>query len=110
MPIVIFFAALLGAGALIYSTETARFPGDPDNGQQIAQTWCARCHQVTADQVRPVVKGPQPPPFLIVAADTGKDDTYLRGFLHEQHLPMPTFRLTEQEKQDVLAYFHRLRR
>jgi hypothetical protein len=32
------------------------------------------------------------------------DEAYLKGFVSELHLPMRTFRLSEEERQDVIAY------
>lgn len=106
MPVALIVAAVLAAGLFVYTS----LQPNADAGRQIAQHWCAECHQVTADQPRPQVRGAQPSPFATIAADTSKDDAYLRSFLTEIHLPMPTFRLTDDEKQDVVAYFHSLRR
>jgi hypothetical protein len=29
---------------------------------------------------------------------------YLKGFVSELHLPLPTFRLSEEQRQEVIAY------
>jgi len=109
MPALLILLALLGSGALIWSAEHPESWPAAQRGKAVAEAWCADCHQIATDAPKPQVAGTPPPSFLWIARRAGSDEAYLRGFLSEQHLPMPTFRLTEDEKDDVVAYFGALR-
>jgi hypothetical protein len=47
--------------------------------------------------------------FIQIAAKPYIDQAFLQGFVTELHLPMPTFRLSAEEQQDVIAYILSLR-
>jgi len=49
------------------------------------------------------------PRFMQVAAKPSVDQAYLLGIVTELHLPMPTFRLSAEDQQDVIAYISSLR-
>jgi hypothetical protein len=42
--------------------------------------------------------------FTQIAAKPYVDQAFLQGFVTELHLPMPTFCLSAEEQQDVIAY------
>jgi len=109
MPALLMLLALLGGGALIYSAERPQTWPAAQRGLAVAKMWCADCHQIAADAPKPAVAGTPPPGFVQIARRKNGDAAWLRSFLGEQHLPMPTFRLTDAEKDDVLAYFAALR-
>jgi len=44
-----------------------------------------------------------------VVAKPNIDQTYLQGFVTELNLPIPMFRLSAEEQQDVIAYILSLR-
>ena len=89
--------------------------GDVRNGRKVADLWCSECHRVAPDQpsgARPGHTLPPPvdaPSFMTVAARPGVDAASLSTFLDDLHLPMPTFRLSPEERRDVTAYILSLR-
>jgi mono/diheme cytochrome c family protein len=89
---------------------------DPSHGRTIADTWCSECHRISPDQpsgARPGHIMPPPvtaPSFVVVASRPGADAAQLRAFMADLHPPMPTFRLSTAEKEDVIAYILTLRR
>jgi mono/diheme cytochrome c family protein len=90
-------------------------PGDAAHGRQVAMEWCSECHRISSDQpsgARPGHVLPPPveaPSFMAVAERPYADRQYLAEFVSELHLPMPTFRLSPQEKEDVIAFILSLR-
>ena len=44
------------------------------------------------------------PSFMDIAARPGVDAPWLDHFLSDVHLPMPTYRLREDERRTVIAY------
>ena len=95
IPVLCFLAAL----AACQEAETV---GSPEKGKLVAQQWCAECHLVSPDQNTIPDRGA--PSFREIAKDPDKDIAYLRRFMAELHLPMPTFRLWPEEQGNVLAY------
>jgi len=77
---------------------------DRDRGLDVAQRWCASCHQVEPLGSRRTAA----PSFMEIAQDPGKDRTWLETFMGEDHLPMPTFRLYPDEQAHVIAYIESL--
>ena len=73
---------------------------DAEKGKTVAEAWCAECHLVAPEQTE--TRSVDAPSFALIAAR--RDEAFLRAFLAEQHLPMPTFRLFDAEKADVIAY------
>jgi mono/diheme cytochrome c family protein len=78
---------------------------DAAKGGALVENWCSECHRVSPEQ-GPTI-GSEAPSFMNVLAV--RDEAFLRRFMSEQHLPMPTFRLLDEHRADVLAYFERLR-
>ena len=94
-------AALLAATL----AGTAALAADADNGERLAQRWCATCHIVAADQ-----KGPtgEAPPFRTIARpdfDAGK----IALFLLVPHPKMPNMTLSRTEAADLAAYIAKLK-
>ena len=60
-------------GIVVFSLQA--FAADPDNGERLAQRWCAACHVVTPAQTSTTTD--QAPPFPVIAKkpgfDAGKD-------------------------------------
>jgi mono/diheme cytochrome c family protein len=75
-------------------------------GAAIVDEWCRLCHlRATA--------APDPdmaPPFEDVVKREGRDEAYFVRFMGEDHFPMTTFRLFDDEKADVVAYLMMLQR
>jgi mono/diheme cytochrome c family protein len=109
-----------GAAAVALAALSGCIPNgarpDPSRGRAIADTWCSECHRISPDQPsgsRPGHIMPPPvtaPSFMSVAARPGIDAAQLRAFMADLHPPMPTFRLSATEKEDVIAYILTLQR
>ena len=81
------------------ATPPGRFGGDPGRGEKVVAEWCAACHSVRgveSDQDRA-------PTYEQIAQRPGRDRAYLAAFLEEDHFPMSTYRLLDDEKADVVA-------
>ncbi|WP_436643352.1 c-type cytochrome [Microbaculum sp. FT89] len=79
--------------------------GDPVNGRLVVEKWCSLCHSVNGVNTDP----DRAPTFEQIANREGRDRAYLTRIVHEDHFPMTTFRLFEDEKRDVVAFIHSLR-
>jgi cytochrome c2 len=97
-------AAGLAAAILtgMASHVSAQEMGDPKKGAMLAQTICSECHAVQTGQSRsPNSKAPT---FANVAGAPGMTETALRVWLQTPHPTMPNIALTNDEKDDVIAY------
>jgi mono/diheme cytochrome c family protein len=72
-----------------------------DNGERLAQRWCASCHVVASNQRE---ANADVPPFEIIAMTFGFDSKKLVFFLLEPHPKMPSMALTRREADDIAAY------
>ena len=69
-------------------------------GAAVVETWCRDCHPRSGqDQGRF-----DAPPYEEIVTWPGRDAAYFKKFFAEDHFPMPTFRLFDHEKADVVAY------
>jgi mono/diheme cytochrome c family protein len=108
-------AATVALAVLAACAGSSPRAADPARGRALADTWCSECHRVAPDQPSGARAGhvlPPPveaPSFMTVAARPYADADYLRAFVSDLHLPMPTFRLSSEEKEDVVAYILSLR-
>lgn len=84
--------------------------GSAERGRGIAEEWCARCHRIAPSQRRVAAPGEGAPAFRDIAQRWGDRPDALRHFMDDLHLPMPTFRLWPQERDDVVAYIASLDR
>jgi hypothetical protein len=79
-------------------------------GHATAEKWCSECHRISRDQPTGSRAGhilPPPvnaPSFMEIADRPNVDRRYLFELAHEFYTPMPTFRLPENEQDDVMAY------
>ncbi len=86
------------------------FQSDADRGHYVAERWCSECHRIAPDEpsgMRPGHVLPPPveaPSFMAIAARPEVDAAWLQHFLSDVHLPMPTYRLTDDERGTVIAY------
>jgi mono/diheme cytochrome c family protein len=93
----------------------ALFQSDAERGRKVADTWCSECHRVAPDEpsgARPGhTMGPPvvAPSFMDVAARPYTTADSLDHFLADLHLPMPTYRLSDGERREVIAYILSLR-
>lgn len=75
-------------------------------GEQAVEQWCRMCHLYATDAADPDMA----PPFEDVVRREGRDEAYFVRFMQEDHFPMTTFRLFDDEKADVVAYLIALQR
>ncbi len=107
-------AAALGLGtalALLAALSGCKTQDPPEiRGKVLADQWCSECHRVSPDQPTGARIGhilPSPmhgPDFMAVADRPGMNAAWLRGFMADLHLPMPTYRLPPDERDAVIAY------
>jgi mono/diheme cytochrome c family protein len=99
-------AALLTL-SVVASHAHAQVVGDPQKGLGLAQQVCSECHAVRIGEVRsPNSKAPT---FLELATTPGMTSTALLVALTTPHAGMPMFRLTVEQRKDVIAYVLSLR-
>jgi mono/diheme cytochrome c family protein len=100
-PVVVTMICTLGSGAL------AQQMGDAKQGEELAQGVCAECHAIAAAPGRsPNAKAPS---FATVVRTPGMTEMALRVWLQSPHPTMPNLLLTDQQKDDVIAYLMSLK-
>jgi mono/diheme cytochrome c family protein len=98
MRIWIALAAVLAAGG----PGSAASPlGNPENGRTLAETWCASCHLVSAEQKSTTTEAP---PFASISRRSASELDRLPAFLAAPHPPMPAISLSGTEIRDLVAY------
>jgi mono/diheme cytochrome c family protein len=95
-----FLLLLLCLGAV----RDARAAGDAREGQRLAEQWCTSCH-VVGQKGR---GGDAAPPFIALANNPAKTETYLKGWISNPHPPMPNFNLSRRAINDLVAYIRSL--
>ncbi len=97
------------AATLMAGTGAARAAdiGQPGMGREIAERWCAECHDITGTLPR-VLDGP--PSFVTVANKPETTAAGLRAFLHTPHAQMPDLALSREETDHMIAYILGLKR
>jgi mono/diheme cytochrome c family protein len=75
-------------------------------GEAVIEQWCRLCHLRATDKPDPVMA----PPYEEIVLREGRDRAYFVKFLKEDHFPMTTFRLFDNEKADVVEYLMALRK
>ena len=95
------------AGPPARAEESIQSGPDAANGRRLAEQWCAECHRVSPEQLM-TDRATSAPDFVAIARTYSADPARLRDRLAEDHLPMPTFRLWESEKEDLAAYIRSL--
>jgi mono/diheme cytochrome c family protein len=96
---------LTAVGVILSSSQA--FAADPDNGERLAQRWCAACHVVTPDQTSTTTD--QAPPFPVIAKMPGFDASKIALFLLDPHPKMPNMGLSRKEAADLAAYIATLK-
>jgi mono/diheme cytochrome c family protein len=94
--------------ALLLLAAAPAMAQDVDAGRELAEKWCAGCHNVLPG-VRAVKEGAAPP-FQVVAESKGMTQTALQVFLVSNHVRMPEYSLTRQELREVSAYIVSLKK
>lgn len=80
---------------------------DPQQGRQIAETWCSNCHLVSSRQPHGFSTGA--PSFTAIAEQTVMTSMALRAFLQTPHDRMPDLHLSRKEIDDLISYIQSLR-
>ncbi len=88
---------------VLAAVPAAAIPADPEQGEKIAQRWCAPCHLASPGQKQ---ASADVPPFVTLART--KTDQQLAAFLTDPHPRMPNLHLTREEIADLVAYIRSL--
>lgn len=83
------------------------YAADADNGQRLAQRWCASCHIVTSEQRQASADAP---PFSSIAKAPDFSAHRIAFFLLDPHPKMPAMGLSRREAEDLAAYIATLGR
>ena len=90
-----------GSGA----ARAAQIVGDAGRGEEITAKWCVTCH---------LLNGPSgadtAPTLRNISAKGAQSPGFLRSFLAQPHKPMPPLQLSNQNIEDIVAYFADLSR
>ena len=75
---------------------------DPARGQEIAEKWCASCHQIAPgamsfDESRPAT-------FQEIADHPVIDESTLKTFFETAHYQMPNFSVTDEVRDHLIPY------
>jgi mono/diheme cytochrome c family protein len=92
LPFILYFSLVLLAAPA--------FAADANNGERLAQRWCAACHTIAPGQRA----GTEAPPFSEVAKKPNFSEGQLALFLLEPHPKMPDMGLSRTEAADLAAY------
>jgi mono/diheme cytochrome c family protein len=106
MERMIYLVTLL-ALSLAVSPVQAQALGDPQGGLASAQQVCSECHAIRGGQVRS--PNSTAPTFLELATAPGMTSAALTVALTTPHAGMPMFKLTADQREDVIAYILSLR-
>jgi mono/diheme cytochrome c family protein len=98
-------APALAAAALLVGCTPALAAGDAAAGRRTADTWCVGCHLVGDEQKAGLA---DVPPFPTIAKE--KTPSAIRAFLFNPHPPMPRFRLSNQDIDDLVAFIESLKK
>lgn len=101
ISLIFLLAALVGAPGHAQQT------GDPQQGLALARQVCAECHAVQLQQLPSPRAGA--PTFPEIAATPGMTSTGMTVALTTPHAGMPMFRLTGEQRADIIAYVLSLR-
>jgi mono/diheme cytochrome c family protein len=91
------------AAVLLLGATPARAAGDVENGEALAQKWCASCH-VISEAALAGMEALVAPTFMELKLESAAE---LKAALTEPHPFMPEFdNLTDQDVDDLLVYIH----
>ena len=80
--------------------------GNAERGKAVIEQWCRTCHQRASERPAPDMA----PPYEEIVLRPDHTRAYFAQFLKEDHFPMTTFRLFDNEKADVVAYLMALQK
>lgn len=88
---------------LVALPARAEEAGDPRQGLTLARQVCSACHAIQPQQHQS--PNPRSPTFAEIATTPGMTSTGLTIALTTPHAGMPMFRLTSEQRADIIAYF-----
>jgi mono/diheme cytochrome c family protein len=97
----------LALGAMAAAPVQAQPAGDSAHGLALARQVCSECHATQAEQLRS--PNPKAPTFVELATTPGMTNTALSVALTTPHAGMPMFRLSAEQRADIIAYILNLR-
>ena len=97
-------AAALATALVVMPLSSVLAAGDAREGRQIAERWCSSCHMIGRD----TRGGDAAPPFVALASDPARTETFLRNWISNPHPPMPNLNLSRQDVEDLSAYIRSL--
>ena len=98
---------ILLSGWIMAEHAYAQGTGDLQRGLALAREVCSECHAIQAQQLRS--PNPRSPTFPDMAKTPGMTETGLTVALTTPHAGMPMFRLTAEQRADIIAYILSLR-
>lgn len=101
-------AALILACAVSAARAEDAPPSSPEAGLKLAQTLCQNCHLLPGTAPGNTVTVGIPS-LLGIANKPGQTGPAIERVLIQPHAPMPDMKLSNQEIQDLIAYFDSLR-
>ncbi len=99
------YRSLFLTGVVAVALAGPAFAADTDNGERLAQRWCATCHVVSPGQRQGSDRAPT---FATIALMPGFSAEKIAFFLLVPHPKMPDMTLTRKEAEDIAAYIARL--
>jgi mono/diheme cytochrome c family protein len=106
MERMIYLVSLLALSFTVSHVQAQRL-GDPQGGLASAQQVCSECHAIRDGQVRS--PNSTAPTFLELATAPGMTSAALTVALTTPHAGMPMFKLTADQREDLIAYILSLR-
>jgi mono/diheme cytochrome c family protein len=95
---------VLSAAMVLCAASLALAAGDAAAGRRTADVWCVGCHLVGDEKKAGMA---DVPPFPSIARE--KTPGAIRAFLFNPHPPMPQFRLTNRDIDDLVAFIESLK-
>ena len=99
-------AATLATMSCVLFAPPVLAGGKAERGQAVIEQWCRTCHQRANEKPDPDMA----PPYEKIVLRPDHTRAYFENFLKEDHFPMTTYRLFDQEKADVVAYLMALQK
>ena len=100
-------SSILLSAWLAAAPLSAQDSGDRQHGLALARQVCSECHAIQAGPLRS--PNPKAPTFQELATTPGMTATALTVALTTPHAGMPMFRLTAEQRSDIIAYILGLR-
>lgn len=90
------------AGWVLMATSGFAVGADSDNGQRLAERWCAACHTISSTHKPSTTT--EAPPFSAIAHKPNFDEGAVALFLLHPHPKMPDMGLSRNAAADLAAF------